>query len=242
MKLFKAALIAIFFSSFSAQALVNSTEVSDEQFADEFPWAVAVEHPLTGGICGGVLIAPDWVLSAAHCTGKRKHILVGNADRTKAKRIKVVRSIRHPNFNKDTLQYDIGLMQLAEPVDMPVVPLPSDAEARTLLFNGRTAELAGWGRIEKRKGAVERLRTGEVRLNRLTLSGTSLVYDYEGGGPCSLDSGGPMLMRTIDGRRFLIGVASATVGPLCKTNGGMAFYTNIVTVRPFILKHVDGIE
>ena len=80
----------------SAFALVNSTEVSDEQFAADFPWMVVVEHPITGGICGGVLIAPDWVLSAAHCSSKRKQILVGHADRTEARRIKVVRSIRHP--------------------------------------------------------------------------------------------------------------------------------------------------
>jgi secreted trypsin-like serine protease len=232
-------LTVLFFSA--AHALVNSTEVSDEQFAADFPWVVAVEHPITGGICGGVLIASDWVLTAAHCTSRRKHILVGNADRTVAKRIKVIRSIRHPKFDKETLQFDVGLMQLEEPVDFPLVPFPSDAEARSLLYPGRSAELAGWGRVEARKGAVERLRTGEVLLNKLAIRGTNIIYDYKGGGPCSLDSGGPMLMRTIDDQRFLIGVASATAGPLCKTNGGVAFYTNIAAVRPFILQHVQSV-
>jgi secreted trypsin-like serine protease len=241
MKFFSVTVYTGLLLSFNVQALVNSTEVSDEQFAADFPWVVVVEHTLTGGICGGVLIASDWVLTAAHCTSKRKQILVGNADRTVAKAIKVVRSIRHPDFNKETLQFDVGLMQLEEAVDLPLVPLPSDAEVRSLLYPGRSAELAGWGKIEGGKKAVKRLRVGEVRLNKLALRGTNIIYDYKGGGPCGLDSGGPMLMRTIDGRRFLIGVASATAGSLCKTNGGVAFYTNIAAVRPFILQHVESI-
>lgn len=223
-----------------AFALVNSTEVSDEQFAADFPWMVVVEHPITGGICGGVLIAPDWVLSAAHCSSKRKQILVGHADRTEARRIKVVRSIRHPQFNKNDLQFDVGLMQLAEPVDMQLAPVAPDDVGRTLLFPGRAAELAGWGKIENHRTAVERLRTGQVKLSQLTLDGTRIIYNYKGGGPCGLDSGGPMLMNTMDGRRYLVGVASATAGELCNTNGGTAVYTNLITVRSFIMKHVES--
>jgi hypothetical protein len=132
-------------------------------------------------------------------------------------------------------------MQLEEVVDIPSASLPTEAQARSMLLPGRTAELVGWGRIESRRGAVDRLRAGTVRLDQLRLQGAQIIYDYKGGGPCGRDSGSPMVMRTLDGRRFVVGVASATDGELCRKGGGIAIYTNLAAVRAFILKHVDSI-
>lgn len=236
-----AVILLTIFVSAPSHALVNSTPVTDEQFEAEYPWVVAVVHKDSGGVCGGVLIAPRWVLSAAHCTGMNNYILLASADRTTARRVGISRSIRHPDFVKETLQPDVGLMQLEEAVDIPSASLPTEAQARSMLFPGRTAELAGWGRIESKRGAVERLRIGAVRLDKLQLSGTRIIYDYKGGGPCGRDSGSPMIMRTLDGRRFVVGVASVTDGDLCTRGGGIAIYTNLAAVRAFILKHVDSI-
>jgi secreted trypsin-like serine protease len=43
-----------------------------------------------------------------------------------------------------------------------------------------------------------------------------------------------MVMQLSEGRRVLVGVASATDGNLCAKGGGVAIYTNLSTVRDFI--------
>ena len=223
-----------------ANALVNGEKVSDEQFTAEYPWMVAVVGKQSGGVCGGVLIAPNWVLTAAHCVNRNKYVVAGTADRTKAKRYDVERPIRHPDFAKETLQYDLGLLKLKEPVDAPLAPLATRVEAMELLEEGVKGTLLGWGRIERRSGAVSRLRAGPVRLDKLTLAGTQIRYIYRGGGPCGRDSGGPMLLAAADGSVRVVGVASATDGELCVKNGGGAVYTNIARARSFLEKHIQG--
>ena len=47
----------------------------DAEFAADYPWMVVIVHQTNGGICGGVVISPTWVLTAAHCTALQKFVL-----------------------------------------------------------------------------------------------------------------------------------------------------------------------
>ena len=46
-----------------------------EALHGSWPWIVSIQNPRfagTGHMCGGSLITPQWVLSAAHCFGRPK--------------------------------------------------------------------------------------------------------------------------------------------------------------------------
>ena len=131
---------------------------------NEFPWMVNVNHK-----CGGSLISEEWVLTAAHCVFRKGGNMVelGQHDkRTSAMRISTSRVIIHRYFNRATLDNDIALLKLKNPVDLSnpdlgKICLPTN---RAGTFAGSSATVAGWGRTSVNSGGSVVLRKTDIKV------------------------------------------------------------------------------
>ena len=94
-----------------------------------WPWQVGM-YVNGRFICGGTLIAPNWILTASHCvvsSGRERsassfEIVVGDLHRslndTTEQKHQVELVIAHPNYNRRSINNDIALMKLKTPVLM----------------------------------------------------------------------------------------------------------------------------
>ncbi|XP_068612363.1 coagulation factor VIIi [Brachionichthys hirsutus] len=122
----------------------------------ECPWQVLVQ--LHGqSHCGGVLIDPDWVVTAAHCvSGKQAAeltVVAGehnlDVEEGTEQRMPVSMVITHEHYVPETGDSDVGLLRLRRPITLTrhAIPvcLPTQDLARRELLPVRFHAVSGWG-------------------------------------------------------------------------------------------------
>lgn len=189
---------------------------------------VLAQAPGRAGFCSGVVVAPNIVLTAAHCVAAPGATRVHFRDARGAPvLLPVARVARHPEYRADAVaarakSVDLALVETAE-------PLPSSFSATALGEAagaiGATFEIAGFGMT--RQG--EPSSSGHLRSARLVLreplSNVLLWLDGGGAGACTGDSGGPVFSGgAVVG---IVAYAQAAVGRGC---GGL---TQAVRVAPY---------
>ncbi len=165
---------------------------------DRYAYAqVSLEHPSKGHQCGGSLVAPDVVLTAAHCSGTfnkavvGKHTLYDPSDASET--FGIAREIIHPNFDSETTRFDIMLLlldgrsTLVQPVRINSDPLVPE--------NGQALTVVGWG-YDENWDLPETLQETVVTYTRnpecITLqdsTGVTLKGNLYGDMMCAGDSG-----------------------------------------------------
>ncbi len=230
MRLSALVLTALLLGALPADAVVGGRDAPDT------PWAVALFDGNGNFFCGGALIAPDQVLTAAHCTIERTAItsrdrvpgelraVVGrrDLDTTAGRDVGVTAIHRHPAFRSVAEGDDMATLTLAEPVPFQPVRLgtATAGDRATVLGWGRTGEIAGPSRTLREvdlpvwSDADCAKAVNGYRVDAMLCAG----HPQGGKDACEGDSGGPL---TVNGT--LVGVVSYGRG--CARAGQPGIYT-----------------
>merc|ERR1712110_1327983 len=228
-------------------SIVGGSEVTPYSL----PWQVGLVSPGSARTwCGGTLIGPRHVLTAAHCMGYDFEIIVGEHDinsQEDGTRHTVCGTTSHPNYNSGTTNYDFAIVRLAEPVQLGVRAMPAclaDSSMGDEALGGQTVTVSGWGTTSF--GGSQATVLQSVNVPAMTNAacrdssyGENQITDAmlcagqaEGGiDSCQGDSGGP-LTYTTGGKTYLVGVVSWGIG--CTSPGFPGVYARVTHVRDWI--------
>lgn len=209
-----------------------------------YPFMVSIQYKSSSWhFCGGSLISPNTVITAAHCTkGKSAanlQVVIGEhnlaIDEGVEQVIDVSEIVIHDNFNFSTLKDDISLLHLSTPAVLgdsaQIIPLPNAGEE----FSGTTTTI-GWGRLSSGGKTPDALN--EVDIDLVEFDDCNASYDNKilpgmicaslpGKDSCQGDSGGPLFQN---GK--LVGLTSWGYG--CASPDYPGVYTQVSNYIDFI--------
>ena len=229
--------------------------------AGEYPWMAAVYlgSPSSGQFCGGTLVKPTVVITAAHCilglpAPHVSGVLLGRLtlNGTGGEQIPATGFVIHPLWNAANNTYDIAAIKLARPSSQ--TPLAWAVPGQEALFApGVTATVTGWGATSEGGDGSNELKEASVPIvsdatcaayyGGIPLGITPdqhLCAGYAKGGTdtCQGDSGGPLMVRNASNQYILAGITS--FGDGCARPNAYGVYSQVATLSSFITVMTTG--
>ncbi|XP_058432346.1 ovochymase-1 [Marmota monax] len=222
---------------FSPQWLSRRIAGGEEACPHCWPWQVGLRF-LGDHQCGGAIIDPVWILTAAHCVQSKGNprswtVVAGDHDRTLKESTEQVRRAKHIIVHEDfdivTYDYDIALIQLSSPLEYNSVVRPVCLpHSREPLFSSEICTVTGWGSTSEDGGLASRLQQIQVPVLERAVC-EHVYYSAHPGGItdrmicagsavsgrkdfCQGDSGGPLVCRHENSPFVLYGIVSWGAG------------------------------
>ncbi|XP_017464128.1 PREDICTED: chymotrypsin-1-like [Rhagoletis zephyria] len=184
------------------------------------PYQASIQNTFGEHVCGGSIIAPQWILTAGHCMDwpkKYLKIITGTVEWQNPGAVYLVDDIKvHCLYNTPMYHNDIALVRLTEPIVFDNYTAAVQLATNNTLQDGDDLVLTGWGSQKAWGNAINTLNkvsleylnytecTKSVKNSKFLGNGHICTSTKSGKGACSYDSGGPL----VDANQVQVGVVN----------------------------------
>ncbi|MGH3879097.1 MAG: S1 family peptidase [Actinophytocola sp.] len=226
----------------------------EETTIEENPFMVALTSPDGFQFCGGTIVAPTKILTAAHCTeGQQPADIKVVAGRTSLSggggtTANVTNVWINPNWDSAALKNDASVLTLDTQLAEAPLPIATAADG-DLYAAGANSTVYGWG-VTEDGNTSDVLRKVSIPVTADDACATSYPDQFdaasmvcaglpEGGkDSCQGDSGGPLEGVAADGTRKVIGIVSWGQG--CAEPNFYGVYGRVSAMSDLIQEQINS--
>ncbi|KAI9023955.1 trypsin-like cysteine/serine peptidase domain-containing protein [Hyaloraphidium curvatum] len=220
-----------------------------------YPWMALIIDQVRGYMCGGTLIAPNVLLTAAHCAAGSQpsfwSVRTYRLDQSKSTQTEggidysVTRVEIHPSYNANSMVFDVAVFFLSAPVNYGsfVPAFVAINRNGAMPTAGETARTIGWGTTSYQGSTPNIMREVDIPaaspatcvsvLGQGFDNPTYLCAGSVGKDSCQGDSGGPILVFR-NGAWLQVGIVSFGTAGCADSTEYLGIYSRISSFSDWI--------